>query len=71
MAYLLAEYEAECSLSRLVVAGHDLAAMQEFTPPRFPPVNLRWIVTHMIDETARHLGHLDLLREQLDGSRSY
>jgi hypothetical protein len=24
-----------------------------------------------INETARHLGHLDLLREQLDGTRSY
>ena len=29
------------------------------------PVNLRWVLVHMIDETARHLGHLDLLRDAL------
>ncbi len=29
------------------------------------PVNLRWILVHMIDETARHVGHLDLLRDAL------
>ena len=29
--------------------------------------SLRWIVCHMIEETGRHLGHLDLLREQADG----
>ena len=30
--------------------------------------SLRWIINHMIEETARHLGHIDLLREQADGS---
>ena len=30
-------------------------------------VSLRWIVCHMIEETGRHLGHIDLLREQADG----
>jgi hypothetical protein len=29
--------------------------------------NLRWIVTHMIEEYARHNGHADLLREAVDG----
>ena len=29
------------------------------------PVNLRWILVHMIDETARHAGHLDVLRDCL------
>jgi Protein of unknown function (DUF664) len=29
------------------------------------PVNLRWIVIHMIDETARHAGHIDLLRDAI------
>ncbi len=31
-------------------------------------VSLRWILLHLVEETARHLGHLDLLREQADGS---
>jgi uncharacterized damage-inducible protein DinB len=30
--------------------------------------SLRWIVVHMIEETARHAGHLDILREQTDGA---
>jgi len=32
------------------------------------PVNLRWIVLHMIEEYARHNGHADLLRESIDGA---
>ncbi|MGO0578307.1 DinB family protein [Ornithinimicrobium panacihumi] len=68
---LLSRYEAACQNSRDIVAGLPLDQMQEFTPDRFTPVNLRWILTHMIEETARHLGHLHILREQLDGSRGY
>lgn len=30
--------------------------------------SLRWILVHMIEETARHAGHADLIRESLDGS---
>ena len=30
-------------------------------------VTLRWILVHMLEETARHAGHMDLMREQLDG----
>ena len=29
---------------------------------------LRWIVLHLIEETGRHLGHIDLLRERADGA---
>ena len=32
------------------------------------PPNLRWILIHMIEETARHAGHADIIREQIDGS---
>jgi uncharacterized damage-inducible protein DinB len=30
--------------------------------------SLRWILVHMIEETARHAGHADILREQIDGT---
>jgi uncharacterized damage-inducible protein DinB len=30
-------------------------------------MSLRWILTHMIEEYARHIGHIDLLRERIDG----
>jgi uncharacterized damage-inducible protein DinB len=33
------------------------------------PPSLRWILTHMVEEYARHNGHADLIREALDGSR--
>nr|MDT0658954.1 DinB family protein [Micromonospora sp. DSM 115978] len=32
------------------------------------PVSMRWVLIHMIEETARHAGHLDILREMLDGA---
>jgi hypothetical protein len=31
------------------------------------PPTVRWAVLHMIEETARHAGHLDIARELLDG----
>jgi hypothetical protein len=31
------------------------------------PVSLRWIVAHLLEETARHAGHADILRELIDG----
>ena len=32
------------------------------------PTTLRWAMTHMIEETARHVGHMDITRELLDGA---
>lgn len=34
----------------------------------FRPTTLRWIVVHLIEETARHAGHMDITRELIDGS---
>jgi uncharacterized damage-inducible protein DinB len=34
----------------------------------FRPTTLRWAVYHLIEETARHVGHMDITRELLDGS---
>ncbi|MEU9974659.1 DinB family protein [Streptomyces sp. NPDC051014] len=31
-------------------------------------VSLRWVLVHMIEETARHAGHVDILRELIDGA---
>ncbi|KAA0935294.1 MULTISPECIES: DinB family protein [Streptomyces] len=64
---LLAEYEEQSARYRRLLAEHDLD-----TPARRPvrdgkPVDLRWIVLHLIEETSRHNGHLDIVRELLDG----
>src|SRR5690349_381303 len=39
--------------------------------PRLGRVSLRWIYVHMIEETARHAGHADILREQTDGTTGF
>jgi uncharacterized damage-inducible protein DinB len=42
--------------------------------PWFPPderVSMRWLVLHLIRETARHAGHADILRESLDGKTAF
>jgi hypothetical protein len=61
-------YSSACSRSRSAPAHCDsldhVAAVPSFG---IGPVNLRWILIHMIDETARHAGHLDLLRDCLRG----
>jgi hypothetical protein len=33
----------------------------------FRPTTFRWAVFHLIEETARHVGHMDITREMLDG----
>jgi uncharacterized damage-inducible protein DinB len=67
LADVLELYAAACDESRAVFADHDLDDVTTNHSVR-GPVTLRWIALHMIDETARHCGHLDILREQLDGA---
>lgn len=66
---LLTEYEQQCVRSCAIVADHDLDEMEAYIPPGMEALSLRWIVNHLIEETARHLGHIDLLREIADGVR--
>ena len=34
-------------------------------------VSLRWVLLHMIEETARHAGHMDIVRELIDARTGY
>jgi uncharacterized damage-inducible protein DinB len=61
---LLADYRAACEESRAVIARHDLDDRCALHDHRY---DLRWIMQHMIEETGRHAGHIDILRELLDG----
>ncbi len=63
---LVGHYRAACERSRAVTAEHDLDDTGADTSRR--AFTLRFVLVHMIEETARHLGHLDLLREHLDGT---
>jgi hypothetical protein len=63
-AGIIAEYTAECERSRGAIADaalHDVARGEGMT------FTLRYALVHMLEETARHCGHLDLLRERIDG----
>ncbi|MET8542251.1 DinB family protein [Kitasatospora sp. NPDC004799] len=63
----LATWHAEVDAARRTAAGLPLDTVGK-KPRRGEPVTLRWILTHMIEEYARHNGHADLLRELIDGS---
>lgn len=71
LADLLDAYDRQCVISRQIAAAHDLDTIERWSPPGAPLVSLRWILGHLVHETARHLGHLDLLRELTDGERGY
>ena len=64
MAGLLGDYAAESRRCDAVVM--DAASLDAVSAQR--DMSLRWILLHLVEETARHLGHIDLLREQADGS---
>ena len=62
-------YQQACQRSRQVVAsasGPDQLSALPLRDGR--PFSLRWVLLNLIEETARHLGHADLLREAIDGS---
>lgn len=66
---LIGEYRQQCHVSQKIAQGHPLEYLVPHT--RFGQVSLRWIYVHMIEETARHAGHLDILREQIDGTTGF
>jgi Protein of unknown function (DUF664) len=69
-------YKEEIARANAIIAATPLDALARRRDPRWDAwgwpepeqtVNLRWIILHMIEETARHAGHIDTTRELLDG----
>lgn len=64
MAELLEAYVEESARCDAVIAAAPsldaVSARRDYS--------LRWILLHLVEETSRHLGHIDLLREQADGA---
>jgi uncharacterized damage-inducible protein DinB len=61
-------YRDACARSREVVAragGLDQLSVKTWPDGRH--WDLRWMLLHLIEETARHAGHADLIRESIDG----
>jgi uncharacterized damage-inducible protein DinB len=61
-------YSEACDRSRKVVSEATSPEQMSVQPMRDGQhFSLRWVLLHLIEETARHVGHADLLREALDG----
>lgn len=63
---LVGAYLEVCERARKIVDAADLD--DRCTTPWGEQVNLRGILIHMIEETARHNGHADVIRETIDGT---
>ncbi len=61
-------YHATCTRTDAIIAATEsLDALCE-RADEVGPVNLRWVLAHLLEETARHAGHADVLRELVDGT---
>lgn len=77
LSALLDDYAAAAAQTDATIAG--IADLDQPVPvpkgsPWFPQDidnwSVRWVVLHLIEETARHLGHADIIRESLDGAQA-
>jgi hypothetical protein len=59
-------FRRQCDVSRAICGDAD--SLEVLAASADVPISLRWIMIHMIEEYARHNGHADLLREQVDGA---
>ncbi|MFG2908336.1 DinB family protein [Kitasatospora sp. NPDC048286] len=67
----LAGYRAAIERSNAVAAAApdlDRPGARSLRPEAAEGPSLRWVLVHMIEETGRHAGHADIIREQLDGA---
>jgi Protein of unknown function (DUF664) len=61
---VIAEFERASQRPRVIASRFDLDATKD--NPREGKVSMRWTLLAMIEEFARHAGHGDILREQID-----
>lgn len=66
---ILAFYRRACDAADLAMS--EIGLDGEGTAWFGDTVSMRWVILHMIEETARHAGHADILREMLDGTTGY
>ncbi|MER0243182.1 DinB family protein [Streptomyces sp. HSW2009] len=71
LAELVAAYEQQCAISNEIIEAHALDDTGRAPHLKAKDASLRWMLFHLIEETARHAGHLDTIRELLDGEKGY
>lgn len=69
-ADVVTRYRNACERSDDIIRQtDDLSTLSAIANPDEEQLDsLRAVVAHMIEETARHAGHADIIREQLDGT---
>jgi uncharacterized damage-inducible protein DinB len=69
-ADILGLYRRACAHADETIAALDLDAVGQvpWWGPQAGPATLHRMLVHMIDETARHCGHADIVRELIDGA---
>lgn len=65
--HAVAEYRRAAQRTDATVAAADDMDRLCVTTGTESPVTLRWVLAHLLEETARHAGHADILRELTDG----
>lgn len=66
---VIARYRETVRRADAVIATYrDLEQPAPPSPGRRSSPSMRWLLVHMIEETGRHAGHADILREQIDGA---
>jgi uncharacterized damage-inducible protein DinB len=69
VASVVDSYRATVAMNAQIMNGcPDIERLSERVLTTREPMSLRWILVHMVEETARHAGHADILLEQLDGT---
>jgi uncharacterized damage-inducible protein DinB len=68
VAFYRREWEAS---NEIIRAAPSLDVPAAFTSRKDGVPTLRWIINHMIEETARHAGHADITRELIDGATGF
>jgi uncharacterized damage-inducible protein DinB len=65
--------ETESVIAGIDDLGHPVPVPrdQPWFPKDIDAWSLRWVLLHLIQETARHTGHADIVREHLDGATAY
>jgi uncharacterized damage-inducible protein DinB len=76
VADLVDRYRAVAAETEAIVLGLDDLELPVPAPdaPWFPPGTVwtaRWVLFHLIQETARHAGHADIVREAIDGANAF
>jgi hypothetical protein len=66
-AEILRNYEEECARSNAVLANKTMSTKPLGRHGDVEVQSVRWVMLHMIEETATHSGHLEIARELLDG----